>query len=267
MPINGKTDALASVPKYLGIGRILAVAVTAGGSAYTNNAAAVVTPSGGGGSGFTATALVTGGIVQTVTVTNPGTGYTSAPTLTVPGGTGATFSVKIEPVNYVASTIVFVDDTEAALATNKSKGIHSPGWWSVVESQLSDGSTRYKAELLITLTGVTTGTGDKEEDLIVPDVESVASISVQPTNQTTVSGAATFSVTAAITGGGSITYQWQLAPAVNPTRFANVGGATSASLVLAGKTIANTGDKYRVIVGGGGTKKLNSNAVTLTFGT
>ena len=27
-------------------------------------------------------------------------------------------------------TIVYVDNTEAALAQNKSRGINAPGWWS-----------------------------------------------------------------------------------------------------------------------------------------
>lgn len=69
------------------------VAVTVTGGGYTT--APVVTPSGGGGTGLTLTAaLGAGGSVASITVTNPGTGYTSAPTLAIaappPGGTQAT---------------------------------------------------------------------------------------------------------------------------------------------------------------------------------
>lgn len=266
MPLFGKTDAYASIPKYLEIGRILATSVVTGGTGYTNGATATVTITGGGGTGATATALVSGGIVQSVTITAKGYGYTSTPAMSVPGGTGATFLIKTEPTNDLAANIVFVDDTEAALDVNKSKGIHSPGWWKYINRQDSNGNQRFFAELLVSITSVTADAGDKEEDLIVPDLASVAAITVQPTNQSSVAGAATFTVTANITGGGAIAYQWQKALAASPTKFANVASANSASLVLAGQVIGNTGDRYRVIISGGGVKPLNSTAATLTFG-
>ena len=52
-----------------------------GGNGYT--AAAGVTFSGGGGSGATATANVSGGVVISITVLTPGSGYSSAPLVTV----------------------------------------------------------------------------------------------------------------------------------------------------------------------------------------
>ena len=53
--------------------------------------APTVTLSGGGGNGAVATAAVTGGVVTSITITNGGSGYTSAPTVTIGGasGTGA----------------------------------------------------------------------------------------------------------------------------------------------------------------------------------
>ena len=50
--------------------------------------APTVTISGGGGNGATAIAVVTGGTVASYTVINTGTGYTSAPTVTITGGGG-----------------------------------------------------------------------------------------------------------------------------------------------------------------------------------
>jgi hypothetical protein len=50
------------------------------GSGYTANPS--VTISGGGGSGATATAVQTGGVVTSVTITGAGSGYTSSPTIT-----------------------------------------------------------------------------------------------------------------------------------------------------------------------------------------
>nr|WP_276574978.1 phage tail tube protein [Pseudomonas tohonis] len=50
--------------------------------------APTVTLSGGGGTGATATATVSGGSVTGVTITAPGTGYTSAPNVAFTGGGG-----------------------------------------------------------------------------------------------------------------------------------------------------------------------------------
>ena len=63
--------------------------INAGGSGYSNTSPPAVTISGGGGSGATATAVVTNGIVTGIIVNNPGSGYTSIPTVTIaaPGGT------------------------------------------------------------------------------------------------------------------------------------------------------------------------------------
>ncbi len=70
-------------------GPLPGITVTDGGSGYT---APTVDITGGGGTGATATATVSDGVITDITVTNPGTGFTSAPTITIndPAGTGAT---------------------------------------------------------------------------------------------------------------------------------------------------------------------------------
>ncbi|MCI0332280.1 MAG: autotransporter-associated beta strand repeat-containing protein [Planctomycetes bacterium] len=82
-------DALAASANVLaGIGTI---AVSAGGSGYVNQtpasppaantAGTFVDFVGGGGTGATAYATVVGGVVTSITVANPGSGYTSMPTI------------------------------------------------------------------------------------------------------------------------------------------------------------------------------------------
>jgi hypothetical protein len=169
-----------------------------------------------------------------------------------------------------ARKAVFVSQEEALLATNKAKGITGAGWWLFNEFLDSFGKTRTKAECLVAMNVLNSVSGDSAatgEDLIASDAESVVTISVQPAAQTTISGGATFGVTAAASSG-SLTYQWQRAAVATPTRFVNVPAATSATLALTGRLLANSGDLYRVVIGSdAGAAKVTSTAAALTFGT
>lgn len=69
-------------------GSVISVSVTGQGSTpYV--AAPSVTFSGGGGTGATGTAVISDGLVVGINVTSGGTGYTSAPTITLTAGDGA----------------------------------------------------------------------------------------------------------------------------------------------------------------------------------
>ncbi len=267
MALWSNTDAGVSMPKSIFRGQVTKVNVTAGGTGYTDGAAATFSAPGGAGITATGTVAVTGGVITGVNITNPGSGYSAAPTVTVAGGTGATFNVRIRGAAMDVANVVFVSKEEALLETNKSQGITGAGWWDVRTYTGSNGETRYKTENLVAITINNATSGDATDDAKVPDAEIVIGISVHPADQTTVTGAATFGVTAAFTtGSGTLTYQWQK-KAAGATRWANVGGATNATLVLAGQTSGATGDQYRVVVAGSGAKAVTSNAATLTFGT
>lgn len=163
--------------------------------------------------------------------------------------------------------LVFVDDTEVDVASNKSRGISGPGWWLYETYTTAAGDTRHKAECLAFVHATAAAAGDDADDTIVADVLEVITIGTQPTDQTTVSGAATFSVSATVDQSGTLAYQWQKKPA-GSTRYANVSGATSASLALTGQTADEDGDKYRVkITSSKGAEEVVSDAATLTFGT
>ncbi len=73
----------------------LYVPAGAGGQGYDPISPPAVTITGGGGSGATATAIVQDGVVVGFTITNPGTGYTSLPTVTIapPTPPGAALAV------------------------------------------------------------------------------------------------------------------------------------------------------------------------------
>jgi hypothetical protein len=108
-----------------------------------------------------------------------------------------------------------------------------------------------------TIDGMTIDCGEFEAGTIT--------ISSQPSNQTASSGAATFSVTASVSpAGATLTYQWQR-QALGAGAYADVSGATSASLALTGLTNgSNNADNYRVVVSATGAPSVTSNAAALT---
>lgn len=93
----------------------------------------------------------------------------------------------------------------------------------------------------------------------------VITITSQPSNQTAISGSATFSVTATVTEAATLSYQWEKQEG-GAGSFSNVSGATSNSLSLSSLTnAADNGDVYRCVVSAtGGATSVTSNSVTLT---
>jgi hypothetical protein len=104
-----------------------------------------------------------------------------------------------------AKTIVYVDNTEAALAENKARGINAPGWWSYFTYTDSEGNTRHKAEHLITIAGPDLNANETQlDDAIAADASSIITISVQPTNQTTYTPAGSITSYALSSGGTTL---------------------------------------------------------------
>jgi hypothetical protein len=85
------------------------------------------------------------------------------------------------------------------------------------------------------------------EDWTTPTI----TISVQPSNQTAVSGAATFSVTASASQNAELLYQWQRQTG-GAGSWVNIATGLSATLALVDLSYAaNNGDKYRVVITSG----------------
>ena len=166
----------------------------------------------------------------------------------------------------VTKTIVFVDETEAGLAANKERGITAPGWWAYHTYTDAAGNTRHKAEHLMVLTNPEANADETlSDDTIAADVQATITVGTQPTDQSTSSGGATFTVAATCVNSGTVTFQWQK-KASGSTRWVNVSGATSASLALTGQTASEDGDKYRVKLNADvGAPEVISDVVTLTF--
>ena len=175
-------------------------------------------------------------------------------------------------------TIVFVDETEAQLAENKSRGITGPGWWSYFTYTDVSGATRHKTEQMVFITNPD-GTETQADDAIAADVASSVTITVQPANSTSSTEAGTFTLTTTTTGTpGALVYQWQRQTATGK-RWTNVTAALDTGITYADFTTATLaysaygdnsldGYKYRVkITSAGGTEEVISDgAATLTYG-
>ena len=266
MALWDNKDVAGKIPKFLPVGRILRINVLTGGTGYVDGSSVAVTigAPGAGGVQAVATAVVSGGVVQSITLSNPGTKYSTAPAVTMATGTGLTVTVVLEPIVYDSSNIFFVDATEAAQESNKSKGIRGPGWWYIKTYTDGVGDTRYKTECFIAM-GTTAAVSGDAEDAVVPDLSIVIAISVQPASAeiTSPTSIASFSVTAASTPAGTLAYQWQLA-LPGSTKYTDISGGTAATLNLTGLTTADDGNRYRCKISTTGAKVLTSNVATLT---
>ncbi len=179
--------------------------------------------------------------------------------------------------------LVFVDATEASVASNKSRGITGPGWWQYRSYTDHAGSTRHKAECIAALSvAAGAGVGDQADETIAADVLETITITGSTANSTSSSGAGTFAVNAAVDQSGTITYKWQRQTATATTRWVDiVGGAngldtgitysnfTTATLAYAGlASDALDGYKYRCLVNSSkGAKQVITNTATITFDT
>ncbi len=104
MPAGAGTNCLGAGTG----GSVTSLSLATGGTGYSNGTPPTVTLSGGGGSGAAATAQIAtqpGGI-SSATLSNQGSGYTSAPTVTLvgPDGTGAILAATVigSPVTALA---------------------------------------------------------------------------------------------------------------------------------------------------------------------
>ena len=145
-------------------------------------------------------------------------------------------------------TIVFIDDTEAQLAQNKNRGLNAPGWWSYFTYDDHNGNTRHKAEQLIAIADPEANANETQaDDTIASDTAGAITITAQPSNASVAAtNTAQFAVTATRTGGGSITYQWQVS--TDGENFADVttgANGTTATYTTAATAAGDNGNKFR----------------------
>ena len=166
-------------------------------------------------------------------------------------------------------TILYIDETEAALAQNKSRGLNAPGWWAYFSYNDNEGNTRHKAEQMVFIAnGEANADETQSDDTLAGDAASSAAITTQPANASVAAtNTQAFAVVAAKTGAGTLTYQWQVSTDGGET-FADVttgANGTTATYTTAATAAGDSGNQYRVKVGTtAGAVEVTSTAATLT---
>ena len=166
-------------------------------------------------------------------------------------------------------TIIYIDETEAQLAQNKNRGLNAPGWWSYFSYNDSSGNTRYKAEQMVFIAGGEANADETQaDDAIASDAAAAITIGTQPANASVAAtNTQAFTVAATKTGGGSLTYQWQVSTDGGAT-FANTTtgtNSTTATYTTAATAAGDNGNKYRCKINTtAGAPEVVSNVATLT---
>lgn len=124
--------------------------------------------------------------------------------------------------NYNGRDLYFIDTDEATQAENIARGLKTPGWTNYRSYTDANGNVRNKSEVLVAMsaysgaTGVGTfqaQTGDASDDTVL--VDGTITIGTQPLSQSKVAGAllankGVFTVVATLAGAGTLAYQWQV---------------------------------------------------------
>ena len=147
-----------------------------------------------------------------------------------------------------AKTVLYIDETEAALEANKERGLNAPGWWSYFSYTDSSGATRHKAEQLVFIAGGEANSDETQaDDAQAADVAVSITLTNPPPASIAVSvGAALQIVVAAIAtppGDASVlTYQWQKK---SGRRWVDISGATNTTYDVASYAESDAGS-YRL---------------------
>ena len=164
-----------------------------------------------------------------------------------------------------AKTVLYIDETEAALEANKERGLNAPGWWSYYTFTDVGGRTRHKAEQLVFIAGGDTNANETQaDDSLAADVAVVITINAQPATQAVAVGAVLNLVVDAIAtppGDASpLQYQWQKK---SGRRWVNIG-ANQPTYDVAVYADTDAGD-YRVkLTSTNGAKEVISDTATVT---
>lgn len=195
---------------------------------------------------------------------------TLAPEITISGQpsntsvvSGATGSFSVTASRTGTGTLAYQWQKQegGAGAWSNITGATSSTYTTGALTVAADNGDKYR--VIVSLTGADSVTSNA---VTLTVTAAVITVDTQPASASAVEGETeTFSVAATVTGGATLSYQWQKSDDAGST-WNNIVGATSASYTTGALTVADdNNDQYRVVVSA--TKEatpVTSNAATLT---
>ena len=258
-------------------GFVLEVTVTNAGGGYG------VVPNvqilGGGGSGAAATAIISNGVVVAVDITDPGSDYTSAPTIQIDppatgltNQTGATLNLAAAGTNEAGTYFVVITNVAGAVTSSNAVLtvnvpvyiVSEPASQTVIPGgtanfsvsvagdppyafQWYEISTNQATATALVLNGFVYGAnvaGGGSGYVTVPNVQIVGGGGTGALAAAVVSNGVVIAVTVTNTGSdytGTPTIQ------IDPPTGVAVAGQTSSSFSISGVTTNNAGDYYVIV--------------------
>lgn len=291
MALWGKTDTLASQPKY--VSRIAFFDSTAvNTTAETIN---ILSANTGFATGDAVLYSINGGTViggltdnTTYYVRNTAVGvielYDTYANAIAPSGTTGRLNITGAGVgtqtlkrvgnianpfgdsNYNGSAIVFIDAVEAVQAENIARGLTGAGWWLYKQYTDSNSVLRKKAECLVAFNVDANSsqpgtTGDGNDDTVA--VDRTITITAQPADSEEDTGSEVeFSVTATVSPTTTITYLWQVS--TDGTTWNSAPGTNNAATYTIADNTGLDGNLYRCLINSAGATQAVSDAALLT---
>lgn len=198
---------------------------------------------------------------------------------------GVAYTVSQKPkytlhdTNYGAEEIYGIDEYEIGAAANTEYALTHSGWVGIKTYVDTHGNLRIKHEVLVAMSGITTGTpsaavyGDADDDTNFKDY--LISISSQPISLSGISTTSdvSFTVVAASVPPTTLSYQWQYSSGVGAayTNLVNNGiysNVTTPTIGIGSTSVDGDrpdGAYYRVQISADAAETVTSRSVSLSY--
>lgn len=198
---------------------------------------------------------------------------------------GVAYTVSQKPkytlhdTNYGAAEVYGIDEYEIGAAANTEYALTHAGWVGIKTYVDTHGNLRVKHEVLVAMSGITTGTpsasvyGDADDDTNFKDY--LISISSQPISLSGISTTSdvSFTVVATSVPSTTLSYQWQYSSGVGAAYTNLTNGVIYSDVTTSTVGIGSTsvdGDRpdgfyYRVQISADAAETVTSNEVSLSY--
>lgn len=202
------------------------------------SAPAVTISAPASGTQATATATVVDGVVTAITITDPGAGYVASDNVSVSFDSGAATAEAVFHGAAYDDGHIFFVDREESQQSENRAKGFRSPGWWLYRTYTDAQSNVRHKSELLVAMDVVAATSGDAADDATV-VDRTITITTQPADQSvTEPGTATFTVVATVSPSTTITYQWQKAESDAPTTWSNIGGATNSSYTTGATAVA-----------------------------